>query len=248
MTTFKDHFSNHAADYASYRPGYPPALAAWLGELAPTRKLALDCGCGTGQFSCLLGDVFERVIATDASVEQIAQAAPHPDVTYRIASAEDSGLPDGSADLVTVAQAAHWFDLPAFYQEVRRVLRPAGVLALISYGLARVSPEIDAVVQRFYDGAAAAYWPPERHHVEDGYARLDFPFLEIAAPEFRMEATWSFQTYSGYLGTWSAVKHLEQDQGPTPFRSFLDELEQAWGGPSVIRRITWPLSLRVGQL
>lgn len=248
MTTFKDHFSGHATAYASYRPGYPPALAAWLGKLAPNRELALDCGCGTGQFACLLGDVFDRVIATDASAEQIAQAEPHPAVAYHVAPAEDSGLPDSSADLITVAQAAHWFDLPTFYQEVRRVLRPAGVLALVTYGLARVSPEIDAVVRRFYDGPAAAYWPPERVHVEDGYANLDFPFPEIAAPDFRMEATWSFQAYAGYLGTWSAVKRLEQHQGPAPFQSFLSDLEQAWGNPQVIRRITWPLSLRVGQL
>lgn len=248
MTTFKDHFSGHAEAYAAYRPGYPPALAAWLGGIAPECRLALDCGCGTGQLSCLLGDVFERVVATDASAQQIAGAQPHPAVEYRTAPAEDSGLPDGSADLVTVAQAAHWFDLPAFYEEVRRVLRPAGVLALITYGLARVSPRIDALVEQFYDGTAKPYWPPERRHVEDGYASLDFPFPEIAAPSFRLEATWSFQAYAGYLGTWSAIKSLEQEQGPAPFQALLADLEQAWGDPTVIRRITWPLTLRVGQL
>ena len=125
MATFKDHFSASAAGYAVHRPRYPDALVDFLAEQAPGHELALDVGCGTGQLSVLLARRFRRVIATDASARQIEEAEPHPSIEYRVAPAEQSGLEDGSADLVTVAQAAHWFELSSFYEEVWRILRPA---------------------------------------------------------------------------------------------------------------------------
>src|SRR3954464_14207364 len=94
MTAFKDHFSSRAADYAAYRPTYPPELVDYLASVCPTSNLALDCGCGTGQLAVLLADRFKRVIATDASAQQIENAEPRERVTYRVAPAERSGLPD----------------------------------------------------------------------------------------------------------------------------------------------------------
>jgi ubiquinone/menaquinone biosynthesis C-methylase UbiE len=135
MTAFKDHFSSRAADYAAYRPTYPPELVDYLASVCPTSNLALDCGCGTGQLAVLLADRFKRVIATDASAQQIENTEPRERVTYRVAPAERSGLPDASADLVVAAQAAHWFDQPAFYAEARRVGRPGAILALVTYGV-----------------------------------------------------------------------------------------------------------------
>lgn len=248
MTAFNDHFSSHSADYAAHRPAYPDALADYLASLAPDRSLALDCGCGSGQLSGLLGDRFERVVATDASAAQIAKAEPHPRVEYRVAPAQECGLADGSVALVAAAQAAHWFDLDAFYAEVRRVARPGALVALISYGMAHVTPEIDRVVRRLHDETLAPYWPPERRHVEDGYRSLDFPFDEIEAPRFAIELEWRMAGMLAYLDTWSAVRRMEHAAGPGQFEAFAAELNAAWGDPAVTRRATWPLALRVGRL
>jgi ubiquinone/menaquinone biosynthesis C-methylase UbiE len=127
---FKDHFSDRAAGYARARPRYPPQLFSALAGLTGARRLAWDCGTGNGQAAIGLAEHFDRVHATDASAAQLRQAEAHPRIRYEEAPESASGLAGHSADLVTVAQAAHWFDLDAFYREVNRVLRPGGVLAL----------------------------------------------------------------------------------------------------------------------
>src|SRR5205823_14795537 len=119
----------HAGEYRRFRPTYPPRLFEVLADWSPALRLAWDCGTGNGQAALALAEWFERVIATDRSPEQIAQATPHPGIDYRVAPAEDSGLADSSVDLVTVAQAVHWFDLHRFYAEVRRVARPRALIA-----------------------------------------------------------------------------------------------------------------------
>jgi ubiquinone/menaquinone biosynthesis C-methylase UbiE len=109
--TFKDHFSKQAPGYAKFRPRYPQKLFDYLGSIAPTRQLAWDCGTGNGQAAVGLASVFERVIATDASDKQIANAGSHQRVEYRVAPAENSEIGSESIDLIMVAQALHWFDL-----------------------------------------------------------------------------------------------------------------------------------------
>ena len=118
MSTFKDHFSAASGRYAAYRPDYPAALFEWLAGLCDRHDTAWDCATGSGQAALGLAPHFRRVVATDASAEQVRHAVAHPSIDYRVAQAEDSGLADHSVDLVTVAQAAHWFDLPRFYAEV----------------------------------------------------------------------------------------------------------------------------------
>src|SRR5262245_38403499 len=126
-TSFKDHFSTVASNYALYRPRYPAELFAYLATLVPTCEFAWDCATGSGQAAVALAAHFKRVIATDASATQIANGETHPRVEYRVAPAEQSGLAAASVDLLTVAQALHWFDLPRFFVEANRVLRPRGV-------------------------------------------------------------------------------------------------------------------------
>jgi len=244
---FKDHFSDVAAAYAAHRPSYPAALVDFLARLAPARRLAWDAGCGSGQLSLLLAGPFERVVATDASPEQIARAAPHAKVEYRCAAAGVSGLPDSVVDLATAAQAAHWFDLPAYYAEVRRVARRGGIVALISYGVVTAGSDLDAVIQPFYRGALAAYWPPERRHVDDGYRSLPFPFEELDAPAFEIRLDWRLEDLVGYIGTWSAVWALQQAEGQGPLATLGRELGSAWG-PAAVRTVRWPLALRVGRV
>ncbi|WP_150291645.1 class I SAM-dependent methyltransferase [Sphingobium estronivorans] len=248
MTNFKDHFSEGSTGYAAHRPTYPIGLVDELAAISPGQRLALDCGCGNGQLSVLLAERFERVEATDASAAQIAQAQPHPRVHYRTALAERSGLPDASADLITVAQAAHWFDLDAFYAEARRVARPNAVLALITYGRWHVDGDADPIVQHFYKEVIAPYWPPERRHVEEGYRTLPFPFREIVLPPLTLDVAWRLEDVIGYVRTWSAVRAARQALGRDPVEGFAEDLGEAWGDPDVPRQITWPLSLRIGHI
>ncbi len=245
---FKDHFSETAAGYAVHRPTYPVALVDFLARMAQRRSLAWDCGCGSGQLSVLLGDGFERVIATDASGEQIAKATPHPNVDYRLAPAEASGLPDSVVDVAVAAQAAHWFELTAYYAEVRRVGRPGSIVALVSYGIMTVDDDIDLVIRHFYSEVLGSYWPPERRHVEDGYRSLPFPFAEIEPPRLHLRANWTLEDLLGYVGTWSAVRAIERAAGRAPIEVFAHELALAWGAGMAVRAIRWPLSLRVGRL
>ncbi len=245
---FADHFSGRAAGYAAHRPVYPPALADFLAGAAPARELAWDAGCGSGQLSVVLAGRFARVIATDASAEQLAVAPPHPRITYRRAPAEVSGLPDGVADLAVAAQAAHWFDLPVYYAEVRRVARPGAIVALVTYGNMIVDDAVDPVIGRFYAQVLGRYWAPGRRHVEDGYRSLPFPFDECASPALEISARWALPHVLGYVGTWSAVRALEQTEGPAPLAAFAHDLARVWGPEETVRAVRWPLSLRVGRV
>jgi len=191
---FKDHFSRHAASYAGHRPDYPAALFDYLAARAGAHELVWDVATGNGQAAHGLVRHFARVSATDASAEQIREAMPHPRITYRVAPAEASGLEPASVDLITVAQALHWFDLPRFYTEARRVLRPGGLIAMWCYHLMSVSTEVDRVLEHFYADTIGPDWPPERRLVEDGYRSLEFPFAEIQdAPFFSIERIWSVE-------------------------------------------------------
>ena len=248
MAGFKDHFSERAAAYAAHRPVYPPALVDFLAGVAPGRGLAWDCGCGSGQLSVLLADRFARVIATDASAEQISRATPHPKVSYRCAPAEASGLPPGTVDLAVAAQAAHWFDLAGYYAEVRRVARPGAALALVTYGLVEVEGDAASVVRDFFATVLGPYWPPERRYVDDGYQSLPFPFAEITAPALEIRAEWTLANFVGYVETVSAVRALEHSQGPAPLAEFQRELADVWGPGGTARPVRWPLALRVGRV
>ncbi len=249
MTGFSDHFAPVASQYAAARPGYPPALFAWLAAQCADHALAWDCATGSGQAAVALGAHFAGVIATDASAAQLAQANAHPRVAYRLAPAEQSGLDDGSVDLVTVAQALHWFDLPRFHAEVRRVLKPGGVVAAWSYGIARIEDAaVDALTRDFYHRALAPYWPPERHHVETGYRELAFPFPALPVPALRMAATWTLGELLGYARSWSATARLTAARGEAPWQSFASRLAEGWGDAERTLTITWPLTVLAGRL
>lgn len=244
---FKDHFSDRPAEYARYRPGYPSALFDWLASLAPARALAWDVGTGTGQAALGLAAHFERVIATDAAETPLRHAEAHERVVYKVTPAERSGLAEAAVDLITVAQALHWFDFDGFYAEVRRVLKPAGVIAAWTYGLMQVTPEVDALMRRYARDIVGPYWPAERRYVDQSYRNIPFPFEEIEPPAFRMQAEWRLEDLLGYLNTWSATKRYAQARGADPREWVRAELAQAWNGAER-RLITWPLGLRVGRL
>jgi SAM-dependent methyltransferase len=244
---FKDLFSRQSSDYARFRPSYPPALFELLAGKSPRRSLAWDCGTGNGQAAVELAGHFERVVATDPAQKQLERAKPHPGVTYLRASAESSGLEDSTVDLVTAAQAFHWFNQEEFFREVRRVASPGGLLAFWCYGLARISPEVDAVVSRLYAGTLGPYWEQERTLVDEGYRSVKLPFQELPAPRLEMRADWSLEHLLGYLGTWSALQAFVARQGRDPREAIREELKVAWG-PEPVRRVSWELGLRMARV
>jgi SAM-dependent methyltransferase len=243
---FTDHFASVAADYARFRPGYPSALFDFLAAASPDHDLAWDCGTGTGIAAIPLAARFASVIATDASTAQLAQATPHPRVTYRALREGASGLPDRAASLVTVAQAAHWFDLGAFYREVDRVLKPGGVLALWCYGVLTIEPAIDRILHRFEHEQVGPWWPAERRHVDAEYRTLPFPYPRMEVPIFVMEATLTRAALIGYLGSWSAVSRCRAATGEDPLVSLDAELAPLWGEHDS-RRVGWPLTIVAGR-
>ncbi len=245
---FADHFSAVAHQYADYRPCYPEPLFAYLATLVPPAALVWDCACGSGQAALALARHFDRIVATDASQEQVAAGMPHPGVEYRVAPAEQSGLPAAGVGLITVAQALHWFDLERFYPEARRVLAPGGVIAVWSYGVIAVEGDAaNHLLREFYSQTLGPYWPPERRVVEEGYRTLPFPFVELTPPALAMEARWTLAELLGYLGTWSATSRYRKALGRDPIAPLTAKLVRVWGEAHSARRITWPLSLRVGR-
>lgn len=247
MTEFKDHFSPLAADYARYRPRYPVSLFAELAALTPSQARAWDCATGNGQAAEGLAACFDEVLATDASAAQIAAASGPANVRFAVAPAEASGLPDGCVDLILVAQAAHWFDLPAFYAEAARVLRPGGLLALLTYSGVRINPALDPLLREFHQVTVGPYWPPERDHVEKDYRDLPFPWPELTIPPQAMTADWSLDQLLGYLGTWSATKAYRERHGEDPRIALRARLLPLWGAPERGLTVRWPLALRIGR-
>ena len=246
--TEKDHFSGHAACYQQFRPNYPAPLFEYLASLCAAHDLAWDCATGNGQAAVPLARYFESVIATDFSARQIEQAERDAKVRYLVAAADQAPIEADTADLVTVAQALHWFDLTNFYPEVRRVAKPGGFLAVWSYEMHRITSEIDAIVRRLYSDIVGPYWPPERKIVEEGYRTLPFPFEELAPPAFEMVHSWNLEHALGYFGSWSSTQRYRKDTGQDPLLLIIDELKAAWGDPERVRDVVWPLNLRVGRV
>ena len=237
------------AEYATYRPSYPTQVSSFLADLVPSTGLAVDVGCGTGQLSSQLANHFDRVIGVDPSESQVAAAVKHPNITYQVARAEDLPLEDSSVDLVTAAQSAHWFSLPDFYAEARRVGRDGALIALVSYGILRIADQdVQERFGRFYYDEIGQYWDPERKFVEEGYRTMPFPFEEVGAPELSIDADLDREAFLGYIGTWSAVRKAEQEGRSDLFQAFSEDIVRIWGDNGRPRLVSWPVAVRVGRL
>ncbi|MGD8504730.1 MAG: class I SAM-dependent methyltransferase [Syntrophobacterales bacterium] len=245
---FKDYFSKQAFEYTRYRPHYPGPLFQYLAELTIEHQLAWDCATGSGQAALGLTPYFDEIIATDASEKQITNAIAHRKITYLVSPAERTEIDSNAIDLIAVAQALHWFALDKFYGEVKRVLKTGGVIAAWSYGLLRISPPVDELLDKFYVDVVGPFWPPERKLVDDGYRSIPFPFQEFTSPAFSMEANWSLDHLLGYLGTWSSIQKFKEQNKANPLKGFARDLKQVWGRPEDEKRVRWPINMRVGRV
>ena len=247
--SFADHFSGASAAYAAFRPRYPDALFDFLAQAAAAHDEAWDAGTGSGQAAVGLARHFKHVTATDASGSQIEHATPDPRVSYRVGPAESCDLADQSVDLVTAAQALHWFDRARFWAEARRVLWPGGgVIAAWTYVMVEIAPRIDEIVRRFYRDVVGPYWPPERRITEERYRTIEFPFAEFAAPNFVIEQSVTLDEVAGYVRTWSATRRFVKQHNQDPVDDLVSELSRVWGASQQSRLARWPVAMRVGRV
>ena len=244
-------FEHGGVAYAHYRPHYPASLVDYLASLVKVPGSVLDVGCGSGQLTKLLATRFDDVIGVDPSADQIAHAEGSENIRYLCQAAENLDIPQHSVALITVAQAAHWFDLPKFYAAVRRVAKAGAVLALISYGVLRFDEqcsELNTRFAQFYHQEIGPYWPPERALVDSAYAGIDFPFDEIAAPSLDMCLEWNRSQFLGYLSTWSAVRAAREQSMQHLLEHFDYDLRVLWPDEEMKLQIRWPLAMRVGRI
>lgn len=240
----KDNFSQDSANYGRYRPTYPEDLFLYLVDLVRERGIAWDCATGNGQFAAALAPFFRRIEATDISPQQMAEAPRAQNIFYSKVPAEETDFPPGYFDLITVAQAVHWFDFSKFYREVNRCLKPGGIICIAGYGLLRLNPATNKIIDHFYQEIIGPYWDPERKYLDDAYTSIPFPFEEFETPRFAIKDTWTIEHLLGYLRTWSAVKHFQKENHCDPVGEIAASLKEEFGAAG---EITFPLFLRIGK-
>lgn len=245
MTKATSHFQQGGASYASFRPTYPAELFKQLYKACHSFEVAVDVGCGSGQFSTPLAEQFVTVIGVDTSVNQLANANA-ANVNFKQGNAENLPIAAQSADLIVSAQAAHWFDLPTFYKEVRRIAKPNAVIALLGYGVPVIEGEVNVHLQHAYWKLLKGFWPAERSHIEQEYRSLNFEFEEIPFQSMALHKTVNKAEFLGYLNTWSAVKQFNKTG-----RNFEAELTElmgnSWQNAEATKRLSWPIFGRLGR-
>ncbi|MFD2933391.1 class I SAM-dependent methyltransferase [Spirosoma flavum] len=246
-----DRFSGHADLYAQHRIDYPSELYDFILSLGVNRQTAWDCATGNGQVAGALAEFFDRVDATDLSETQLILAVKKPAIHYQVSLAERTPFADNTFDLITVAQALHWFDVNAFHQEVRRVAKPGAVIAewgysLVQLGPSKPGPELDSIMLDFYRNRVGPYWDPQRTYIDNAYATIPFPFADAQRASFTARRTWSLEQFLNYLRTWSAVRQYIHENEEDPVIGLREELKPFWGDSE--REVHFPIFLRVGRI
>lgn len=247
MKKIIDNFSESSSLYKKFRPDYPDALYNYLLSLVDSTHKAWDCGTGNGQVAVMLAQHFKEVKATDISQQQLDAATKLDNIEYKACRAGQTPFEDNSFDLITVAQAVHWFDFEAFYTEVQRVAKPQAILAVWGYGLLKITDEIDAYIQDFYNQIIAAYWNVERKYIDEAYQTIPFPFDEIETPTFSITKEWKLKDLEGYLNTWSAVKRYKKTIGENPVDKLITQLSKVWSAATK-HTVEFPIFIRIARL
>jgi ubiquinone/menaquinone biosynthesis C-methylase UbiE len=247
--SYISHFGENPEKYREFRPNYPIALYDYLASLTIKHELAWDCGTGNGQAAVALADYYKKVIATDVSQEQLSAAIKKENVVYECCPCDQSILANHSSDLITIAQALHWFPFESFYTEVRRVAKPGSMIAAWCYSLGKINENIDQVVERLYTEILGDdYWPPERRYIDNAYQTIPFPFEKIVTPKFTMTKSYNFTEFMGYLNTWSAVKEYNKRHQQNPLDLIFFDLKHAWVDVQCQRTMEWPIHLLIGKI
>ncbi|MUP45812.1 class I SAM-dependent methyltransferase [Gramella sp. BOM4] len=240
----KDNFSENPGNYLKFRPDYPEEIFQFIKSKLKNSNRAWDVGTGNGQVAKSISDYFKIIEATDISDEQLKYSFKHPNIHYSAQVAEKVDFPDDSFDFIISGQAVHWFDFDKFYSEVKRCLKPDGLIAILGYGLFRSTHDVNKVIDRFYTDIIGPYWDEERKYLDDNYSSIPFPFEEIQTPDFEQNYTWSFEHVLGYLRTWSAVKHYREKHHSDPVKLVERELKQAFGD---LNKVSFPILFRMGK-
>jgi len=245
--SFSDHFSSLATAYAAGRPGYPPELYEWIGQIAPGRERVWDCATGSGQAAVGLSGHFHAVCATDASADQIANATQRPNISYSVQLAESTEFPAEHFDAVTVAQAMHWFRIVDFAEEARRVLKPDGVLVAWAYGFFRITPEIDALIKQRLFEPIRPYWPEGAPIAWSGYSDVELPLEPLESPEMSMSCRWTLQNLTAYLASWSALRYYTERRETGLLEQVIAAVEPLWGDAHEPRDVVMDFGVRAWQ-
>lgn len=240
---YQNHFAEQSECYLEYRPTYPESLFDFLKSVVKGHDAVWDCGTGNGQAAVPLSERFKKVIATDLNQAQLDVAPKRENIEYHCCPSEKTPIPSQSMDLITIAQALHWFSFADFYKEVKRVAKPKGLISAWCYGLGS-NPEIDDIIHRLYN--EILWWPPERRYIDEGYRTIPFPFEKITTPVFAIEKELNYSQLLGYLNTWSAVKEYQQRHQQNPLELIDADLKAAWGDPQAQKLIRWPLHVLLG--
>ncbi|WP_333820942.1 class I SAM-dependent methyltransferase [Ohtaekwangia sp.] len=243
----KDLFSGHSKIYAAFRPDYPEAVYQHIMRHVKHKAIAWDCATGNGQVARALAHYFERVEATDISQQQLDNAYPSANIYYKVSAAEQTPFHDHQFDLITVAQALHWFDRDKFYKEVKRVGKPGGILAVWGYALLYIEPAIDDIITNFYSNTVGPFWDDARRLVEQEYKTIEFPFPEITTPKFSIDVTWSLEHLAGYLESWSATQKYIHKHQANPVSAVVESLRKHWE-PAEIKTVSFPVFMRMGVI
>ena len=241
----KDNFSTQAGLYAQFRPSYPKEMIDYVVSQVADKETALDVATGNGQVAGALSEHFKKVFATDISQKQLDNAIKKDNIVYRVSAAENTDFDANTFDLITVAQAIHWFDFDVFYKEIHRILKPNGVFAVLGYGLLYTNAGADRILHDFYTNIVGPYWDPERKYLDENYTTIPFPFEEQETPKFVNELTWDFEQLTGYLETWSAVQHYIKQHNSNPIDLIREALREAWQKGD--KKVYFPLLLRIGK-
>jgi len=243
-----DHFSSVSAAYSAFRPRYPAALIDYFASLAPRRRIAWDCGAGSGQATADIARRFEFVVATDLSADQLARASKGSGIGWAACAAERTAIRSSTIDAVAVAQALHWFAHDAFYAEVKRVASgPDAAVVAWTYAAPRMEGDVGEVLRRFMFEDIGSYWPPERKYVDSEYRTIPFPFERIHAPPFSLENDWTLQQIVGYMRSMSATARYMKANGVDPVVAVGEELLALWQDDAP-RRIVWPVIVLAGRV
>ncbi|MGZ3853875.1 MAG: class I SAM-dependent methyltransferase [Flavisolibacter sp.] len=244
----KDLFSDQSKIYAAFRPNYPTELYEYILQFMNDRKHAWDCATGNGQAAVMLANYFEKIEASDISEAQISNAIKKDNIKYHICPAEQTPFPDNSFDLITVAQAYHWFNWKRFYDEATRVGKKGAVVAIWMYNMPSTDDEkVNKIIRHFYRDITGPYWDKERKYVDEEYRTVEFDFNPLPAKEFQISFNWKREQLKGYFQSWSAVQKFIKENNSNPGDLVEEDIDAAWNETEE-KRISFPIFLRIGRI